>query len=370
MPSPAYSTWLEIDLSAIQNNIRQIAAAAGSPVMAVVKANGYGHGMVEVARAALEAGACGLGVARIDEALQLRQSGITQPVLVMGYCSPERAAEAAAQNIALTIYDFDLAKEYSAAAARAANTLRLHIKVDTGMGRLGVFPVDALEFTSYLNTLPNLGIEGIFTHFARADEPSLAETDLQIDRFLSVLSALSASGIRPRQVHAANSAGALNYPRAAFDFVRAGIAIYGLHPSPTSALSSSFRPALSWKAALASVKELPAGHGVGYTHRYITTQAERIGVLPVGYADGLRRQVGVNFALVGGVRVPVVGGVCMDQSMLKLDSVPSARAGDEVVLIGRQASESITAEEIGAAWGTINYEVVCALAARIARLYT
>lgn len=364
------STWLEVDLGAIQNNIRQIQSITKRPVMAVVKANGYGHGILAAAQAAEQAGARWLAVARIDEALQLRRAGVVLPLLVMGYCPPERVPEAAAGQVHLTVYDPDLSKAYAESARASGGRLRVHLKVDTGMGRLGVFPGDAVAMARLLAGLDSLQVDGIFTHFARADEPTRPETDQQIDRFLSVLDALEAVGLRPPLVHAANSAASLYFPRAYFDMVRPGISIYGLQPSPEAPLPEGFRAALSWKARLASVKELPPGSGVGYNYRYYTRGTETIGVVPVGYADGLRRKVGVNFALVGGSRVSVVGGVCMDQCMVRLDeAAPGAYPGDEVVLIGRQGDAAITAEEIGEAWGTINYEVVCGLSARVPRIY-
>jgi alanine racemase len=363
-----YSTWLEIDLGAVQNNVRRLRAISGRPVLAVIKANGYGHGIVEMARAAWTGGAAWLGVARINEALALREAGIDLPVLVLGYCSPEWVSRAIQERIHLTVHHPELAAAFSAQAAAVGGVLGVHAKFDTGMGRLGVFPEDGVPFIRGLHESAGLRLEGVFTHLARADEPEADTTDAQLDRFDTLIAALQAEGLRPGLVHAANSAATLFYPRARFDVVRPGIAIYGLHPSMDAPLPEGFRPALAWKARLISVKNLPAGHGVGYNFRYITQRDERIGVIPVGYADGFRRRIG-NFALVRGKRVAVVGGVCMDQCMLQLDAVPEARAGDEVVLIGAQGEARITAEEVGAAWGTVNYDVVCGLAARVPRVY-
>lgn len=364
----AFSTWLEIDLGAIRNNIQQMQAAAGRPVMAVVKANGYGHGLVEVGRAAQAAGAAWLGVARVDEAVALRKAGITLPVLVLGYSPPERVPEAIAHGFSLAIHDPQLIEGYAAQARAMGQVVRVHAKFDSGMGRLGVFPEDGLAFVQRICQTVGLELEGAFTHLARADEPAEQTTGWQIERFTRLVSALEEAHLRPPLVHAANSAAALYFPAARFDIVRAGIAIYGMHPSGDAPLPGTFRPALTWKAHLSSVKVLPAGHGIGYNYRYTTNGQERIGVIPVGYADGFRRRLG-NFALVGGKRVPVVGGVCMDQCMLRLDDVPGAALGDEVVLLGRQGSAVITAEEIGQAWGTVNYDVVCGLAARVPRVY-
>lgn len=364
-----FSTWLEIDLSAIRSNIQQIGAITGRPVMAVIKANGYGHGLIEAGRAGQAGGAAWLGVARVEEAIWLRKAGITTPILVLGFSAPERVAEAIANDVTLALPNHELAKAFAAQAGALGQSLRVHAKFDTGMGRLGVFPEDGLEFARLIHSMPELRMEGMFTHFASADDPVIATTDWQLDRFTRLVEALSAAGLRPPLVHAANSAASLYFPRARFDMVRAGIAIYGLHPSPDALLPAGFRTALTWKTQLASVKDLPANHGIGYNHRYVTTQPERIGVIPVGYADGFRRRLG-NFAIVGGKRVPVAGGVCMDQCMLQLDSVPEAKIGDEVVLIGRQGEAVITAEEVGQAWNTVNYDVVCGLTARVPRFYT
>jgi alanine racemase len=363
-----YSTWLEIDLGAIRNNIRQIQTVTGRPVMAIIKANGYGHGLVEVGRAVVSAGAAWIGVARLEEAGALRQAGIPLPILVLGFCSPERVPEALANQVSLSVHSVEIGQAFADRARSAGQKLRVQAKIDTGMGRLGVYPEDGLDFIHALQASPELLLEGIFTHMARADEPELETTDWQLDRFTKLLKSLDQAGLRPPLVHAANSAASLYFPAAHFDLVRPGISIYGLHPSPSAPLPPGFRPALTWKARLASIKNLPAGHGVGYNYRYTTGQVERIGVVPVGYADGFRRRLG-NIALVGGQRVAVVGGVCMDQCMLQLDGVPQARVGDEVVLLGQQDGAVITAEEVGQSWGTINYEVVCGLAARLPRVY-
>lgn len=362
-------TWLEIDQSAVRHNVRRLGEITSRRVMAIVKANAYGHGLVETARAALDGGATFLGVARLDEALALRRAGLAAPLLVLGLTLPERAPEAAAQAIRLTIFDPDLAHGFSTALQSAGLTLDVHAKFDTGMGRLGLFPEDGLEFVRLLHGLPGLRVEGVMTHLAEADDPPKNTTARQLARFEALAQTLTAAGLRPPLLHAANSAAALYFPQSRYDLVRPGIAIYGLHPSAGAPLPADFRPALSWKARLASVKTLPPGHGIGYNYRYVTTRAERIGVCPVGYADGLRRMVGANTVLVAGRRVPVVGGVCMDQCMLQLDAVPQARLGDEVVLIGSQGQERLTAEDLALAWGTVNYDVVCGLAARVPRIH-
>lgn len=364
----SFSTWLEIDLDAIRKNVQYLRTQTGAVVMAIVKANAYGHGLVEVARAASSAGAAWLGVARIDEALALRRAEINTPILVMGDTAPERVPEAVANHISLGLHFPEMIPAYAAQARSTGQPLCVHAKLDSGMGRLGVFPEEGMGFLYAILEHPEIKLEGMYTHFARADEPEQDTTRWQLERFTRLVHEVEAAGIRPALIHAANSAAALYFPGARFDMVRPGIAIYGLQPSSEAPLTDNFRPALTWKARLASIKELPENYGIGYGHRYTTSKQERIGVIQVGYADGLRRRLG-NIVLVGGKRVPVVGGVCMDQCMISLDSVPTAKIGDEVVLIGSQGNARISAEEIGQAWGSVNYDVVCGLSARVTRIY-
>jgi alanine racemase len=254
-------------------------------------------------------------------------------------------------------------------AQSSIDRLCIHVKVETGMGRLGIDASQAPDFIRWLNAQAGLRVEGIFTHFARADEPQASSTQQQIERFNNMIASWRVTNGSTPLIHASNSAGALNFPGARYDLVRIGNAIYGLHPSPETPLPAGFRPALTWKAHLVSIKQLPPGHDISYGSIYTTRSTERIGVIPVGYADGYRR-VDNQQVLVNGSRVPVVGRVCMDQCMLQLDGVPQAHIGDEVVLLGSQGQDQITAEELGNRWGTINYEVVCGLADRLPRLYT
>jgi alanine racemase len=363
-----YSTWVEVDLGAIKANVRWVREQAGVQVMAVVKANAYGHGALPVAQAALYAGATWCGVARIEEALALRLAGLDCPILLLGYTPPDRIGEAIAQRISLTVWDAEQIQQASTAAKEAGLSACLHLKVDTGMSRLGVRPEGALALAQELTAAPGIVFEGLFTHFARADEREKRPTQAQEHLFLGVLADLERADLRPRLVHAANSAASLSYPSARFDLLRLGIAMYGLHPSPETLLPQEFRPALAWKTVLSQVKVVPPGQGISYNHDYITSRAERIGTLPVGYADGIRR-TRPNQVLVGGVRVPVVGRVCMDQMMVLLDAVPEARQGDEVVIIGVQDNDQIRAEEVALRWDTNNYEVVCSISARVPRCY-
>jgi len=363
-----HSSWVEIDLSAIEENVRIIKTLTGANVMAVVKANAYGHGAVQVANAAIKGGAAWLGVARIEEALELRNAGFKQNIFVLGYIPPAHYKSAVDNQISLAVWDADQIDLLSNLCCSSNTTARLHLNVDTGMSRLGISNKMAVELASYLSEKSGVEFEGIFTHFARADERDQVPTELQEDRFLAVIDDLHKKNIRPQWVHASNSAASINRPLARFNMVRVGISIYGLHPSPDCMLPDGFQPALSWKATLCQVKEIPPGTGVGYGHEYITSKNEKIGTVPVGYADGIRRMKG-NRVLVRGRAAPVIGRVCMDQIMIQLDEVPSANVGDEVVIIGCQGGERISAENIAQRWGTINYEVVCGINTRVPRFY-
>jgi alanine racemase len=366
-PFLKHSTWVEVDLRAIESNVRYFVENTQARVMAVVKANAYGHGSGPAAKAAIRGGATWLGVARPEEALELRRSGMDVPILVLGLTPYRQMPEVIAAKVSMTVWDLQQVQVAAAAARNTVEHARLHLKVDTGMSRLGVEPEDAVATVQRIVQFPTVALEGVYTHFARADEHSRAPTEAQVHKLEQVLTGLDAARLRPALVHAANSAATLMHPGTQFDMVRVGISIYGLHPSVDCKLPASFWPALSWKAQLSQVKILPPGRGVSYGHTYHTHNREMIGTVPVGYADGFRRIEG-NEVLVGGQRVPVVGRVCMDQVLVQLDAIPTAKGGDEVVLIGEQGKERITAEEVAARWGTINYEVTSGIAARVPRV--
>jgi alanine racemase len=362
-----YSTWLEIDLNAIRDNTARIRQFTGREVMAVIKANAYGHGLIPAAQAANAGGATWCGTARVEEALALRRAGISSRLLVLGYTPPAKVPEAIAQNITLALVDEKLSEEYLQAAARIGGRLHAHIKVETGMGRLGMRIERIPAFLKRMQD-SDLLIDGIFTHFAQGDEVGCAYTYDQIQRFNQLLADLEAQGIKPPLVHAANSGAIFNYPESWYDLTRPGDVLYGMAPGPHTPLPAGYQPALSWKARLIMVHDFEPGHGISYGARYITKGKERIGVIPIGYGDGFRRVDGQQ-VLVGGRRVDVVGRVCMDQCMLQLDAVPNAKPGDEVVLIGRQGTEEISVDEVAARWNTINYEVTTGLAERLPRVY-
>jgi len=363
------ATWVEIDLACVERNARHLARLATVPLMAVVKANGYGHGAVSVASAALRGGAAWCGVARPEEALELRRGGLGCPILLLGWASPDALPELVALSVSLTVWSAAQVDEIAVVARGLGRKARLHLKVDTGMARLGLPLAETVELARRVAATQGVAQEGVFTHFACADDPNSPVTADQERQLGEVVSALTAAGIRPGLAHAANSAATLTRPTARFDLVRVGIALYGLEPSPLCPVPASLQPALAWKSVLTQVKVVPPGRGVSYGHAYTTTAHERIGTVAVGYGDGYRRADG-NVVLVGGQRVPVIGRVCMDQVLVQLDGAPAAQAGDEVVLIGSQAGEVLRTEDLARAWGTISYEVVCGITARVPRRST
>ena len=368
---PPRPTWIEVDLDAIAHNVRLLRQVTGEKValMAIVKADGYGHGAVRVAYTALNNGASRLGVACLSEALALRQAGIEAPILVLGYTPPWQAREMVDQGIDATVFDLETAQALGQAALALGRTARVHVKVDTGMSRLGLLPADVAPFLERLAELPGLAVEGIFTHFATADSADRRHCDEQWRRFRQLLAELEQRGLRPPLAHAANSAATLSMPQAHLDMVRVGIALYGLNPSAEVPCPPGFRPALSFKTRLAQVKTVPAGSCVSYGCTFRTARESRLAVIPVGYADGFRRAPQHwGQVLVRGQRAPIVGRVCMDQTIIDVTAIPEARQGDEVVLIGAQGDERITADEVAARLGTINYEVVSAILARVPRI--
>jgi alanine racemase len=371
---PDRPTWLEVDLEAIAGNVRGLQEIVGPGVglMAVLKADGYGHGAARVARTALNNGARMLAVACLAEAVTLRHAGIDGPILILGYTPPWQARDLLLNQVTPTVFDLDVAGALSRAVAAlrpASGTVPVHVKVDTGMARLGLAPYEVLPFVERLASLPGIDMEGIFTHFSTAENPDQTYARWQLDQFSQVLSQLTRAGLRPRLVHAANSAATLTLPASHFNLVRVGIALYGLAPGPEVPLPAGLRPAVQWKTQVAQVRCLPPGAFVGYGNTYRTERAQSIATIPVGYADGFRRApLHWPYVLVRGQRVPIVGRVSMDQTMLDVTEVPGVRQGDEVVLIGRQGDAEITVDQVAAALGTINYEVVSEILARVPRV--
>jgi Alr-MurF fusion protein len=367
-------TWVEIDLSAIGNNTRRMKSLVGPHVRLLVslKADAYGHGALKVARSVLHNGASMLGVATLSEATPLHEAGIDAPILVFGYVPLWQMREAVRLGITVTLYSIESAQALSRAALALGKTVKVHLKVDSGMARLGIRAEQSEEIVALAKetlALPNLELEGLYTHFAMADVSDQTHVRMQLQRFQHVLQVLEAQGLRPRIVHAANSAATLSLPEAHFDMVRPGIAIYGLAPSAEVRLPEGLRPALSFKTQVAQVKMVPAGECISYGCAYITERPTRVAVLPVGYADGFRRAPkNWGTVLIHGQEAPIIGRVCMDQCMVDVTHLPQTRIGDEVVLIGRQGTATLTAEQVAERLGTINYEVVAEILARVPRV--
>lgn len=364
----SFATWVEVDLNVLKNNIEILQRTTRTPMMAVVKANGYGHGFMPITRTAERAGITWFGVARARMAVKMRQEGIKGNILVLGYIAPERIEEMICLNVSLTVWTKEHLDLISAAAQKCQTPAKLHLLVDSGMGRLGCLPEQSLEMAQAISSSKDFIFEGLFSHLARADETDPAPTRLQQETFNKVISGLTQAELLPEIIHLANSAGSLAHPTTHHNLVRPGIIIYGLAPSPAVQLPEGLEPILSWKSVLASIKELPPNHGVSYGHAYITKEKELIGVIPVGYADGYRRVPG-NHVLINGHKAPIIGRVCMDQFMVKLEGIPNPQVGDEVVLIGKQGNLAISADDLAEVWQTINYEVTCGIGARVPRVY-
>lgn len=364
-------THAEIDLDLIQHNVRALRRMApDSAFMAVVKADGYGHGAVPVALAALEAGASWLGVAVAEEGVTLREAGITAPILIFGYVPPEQADLVVAHDLRAAVFHRDIARALSEAARRAGRKATVHLKIDTGMGRVGVKPEAAVDFARLLRHDPHLDFEGVFTHLATADEPDNDFAARQLQAFDGALQALREAGLEPPVRHACNSAGLMLHPAGHYDLVRGGIAIYGLEPDPAVSWPADLKPALTWRTRVGFIKTVEPGTPVSYGCTYRAQGRERIASLPIGYADGLSRHLSnKGEVLIGGRRCPIVGRVCMDQTMVRVPDDLEVQVGDEVVIIGQQGAESITAGEMAGRIGTINYEVVCAISKRVPRVY-
>lgn len=372
-------TQAEINLDHLCDNVEAFREALpeGMKLLACVKANAYGHGAVETARGLEQYGVDYLSVAFLDEALELRQHGIKLPILVLGYTPPEGVAVAWEHDITITLYSREVLDAIrNLNAGTSTGKLRVHIKIDSGMGRLGLLPGnDAVAFVQEVASLDQVMLEGMFTHFAKADEADKTYTLEQYRRFQSVVETLRDQGCVIPIIHTANSAAAIDTPNLSYDMVRVGISLYGLYPSTeVNHQVVKLSPVLTLKTKAVLVKTLPPHWGISYGTRYVTQENERIATLPIGYADGFSRMLtGKAQVLVRGRRVPVVGTICMDQCMVSLQSfaeeAEEIQVGEEVVLIGHQSGECITVDEVAAQLGTIPYEVICMMAHRIPRIY-
>ncbi len=365
-------TRLEIDLSALEENARRLRAKTPKTalLMAVVKADAYGHGAAQAARAAIRGGADWLAVAIPEEGVALREAGLDAPLLVLGGIAKEGAEAAAAYGLSQAVFDAETVRYLDEAAARRGTTLGLHVKVDSGMGRIGVRDEAALNrLVAAIDAAKHVRLEGVFTHFATSDDEDLSFAREQARRFEAITATTRAS--HPDAiVHACNSAALLRCPEYAYGMVRAGIALY-CDPNLPGGEGAGLREAMRWTTRAVYVKEVEPGESVSYGRRFVAERPTRVMTLPLGYADGYRRCLGgTASALVRGRRAPVIGRVCMDQIMLDVTDVPDAAVGDEVVLLGAQGNERISAREFAGWLGTIEYEVFLSPTARVPKVYT
>ena len=355
-------TWIEVNLDAIAQNVRNIKQLIGEKkeLMAVVKGNAYGHGILDVSSVVLNNGATRLAVARLEEGIFLRKARIAVPILILGLTLKQQAELLVSYNITPTVCEYEMIEKLSESAIKEDKVVKVHLKVDTGMGRIGIFPNHILDFVKKVKALKNIEIEGIFTHFSVADEKDKTYTEEQFKKFIEVLTILEKEGIKIPVKHVGNSATLLDLPYMWLDLVRPGISIYGLYPSREVQKTVKLIPAHSFKTRIVFLKELPAGECISYGRTYATTKRRtKIASLPIGYADGYNRLLSnQGEVLVRGRRFPVIGRVCMDQCMIDVTNLPQVKIGDEVVLWGRQGQEEITVEEIAEKIGTINYEIV------------
>ncbi len=390
---PPRPTWLEIDLSAIAANVGQLRCVVGEScrLMAVVKGNAYGHGdgfsAAPVARAALAAGADRLAVACLSEGVALRQAGVRAPILVLGYTPAWQADQLLRHDLTATVYELEIVQAL-AQLATSQQLARIHVKINTGMNRLGIAPHQAVDFFSALQTFAHVEVEGVFTHFSTSDELDKSFALTQFARFQAVLAALKEQNLRPPLAHAANSAAIFALPQTHLQMVRSGIALYGLHPEPISSrLPAGFQPALSWRARVAQVMALAPGESVSYGREFIAERPMRAAVIPVGYADGFpRRPHHWGHLLIHGQPAPILGRVCMDQTIVDITHIDGlangdgangdgaaatkrVQQGDEVVLLGQQGAATLSVDEAAARVGTNNYDIVSRILPRVPRIY-
>ncbi len=370
MQQNQHRTWAEIDLAVIEKNFHNIQKYVGNkPVMAVVKADAYGHGSVRVARRLERAGAARFAVATVDEAVELREQGIRLPILILGYVDEADAPLVARYDLAAPVYDTETAVLFSQAAQRTGRTIRVHFKLDTGMTRLGFAAgPDTVDQICRLSALPGLLAEGLFTHFAVSDTPDGQDfTAQQVDAFRAVAEGLEQAGLHIPVKHCANSGGVLQYKESYFDMVRAGILLYGYYPDPGLPRPIALQPAMTLKARVVQVRPVEPGRTVSYGRTYTVPHPLREAVLSIGYADGyLRTGSGRAHVLVDGCKAPVLGRICMDMCMVALPDEARVRRGDAVTIFG---PAGVTADDVAQAADTIPYEVLCAVSARVPRIY-
>jgi len=368
-------TWAEIDLGAIRHNLKEIrrhvrAGEKNAPkIMVVVKANAYGHGLIEIARTLERQDVQYLGVATLDEAIALREEGIKISILVLGTILPEEADVALGYDVAITVCNKDLAWKLNQKAEAAGKVVPVHIKIDTGMGRIGVWYEQAFEFVKMLKDLKNIRMEGIYTHFASASRDNLF-TLYQLDAFENLIKKLARENIQFDYRHAANSIALIDLRKSHFNLVRPGIIVYGMYPKRSFVKILKLKAALSLKTRIVYIKDVPKGRSISYGRTFITEKDTRIATLPIGYADGYARILSNRASvLIAGQKAPVIGKVTMDQTMVEVGHIKGVKIGDEAVLIGRQENAEMRTEEIARVGRTIPYEIVCSITNRVPRVY-
>jgi alanine racemase len=372
---PSHRCWAEVSLDALRDNLAWIRHRVGRrvKVLTVVKADAYGHGLKQIAAVLMQSGTDYFGVANLAEARAIHSVGAGWPVLMLGACLPDEVQDAVRDHVLPTISSLAEARAFSAAAERLGTRARVHVKVDTGMGRLGAGPEEAVDLAGRIAALPGLELEGIYTHFASAGDDAVF-TRAQAKRFRTVLNALTLAGMRPPLVHASNSAALLYEPDTTFNLVRPGLLVYGIVPPgcrrQETSLRRRLRPALSFHARVSLVKEIPKGASLSYGRAFMAPRKLRVATITAGFADGYLR-AGSNRAevLIRGRRCRVLGRITMDQTLADVSRVPAVSNGDEVVLIGQQGGETITASELASWCGTIPWEVLTGITYRVPRIY-
>lgn len=362
--------WVEVDLDALAVNIAEVRRRVGPQVkiLLIVKADAYGHGSVEVAREAVRDGVYMLGVATVDEGKELRAAGLEAAILVLSPVLEDEIPGILDFELRTTVPDLHFARDLSAAASQRGKIVPVHLEIDTGMGRSGLNADAAVPIVLEASRLPGILVEGVYTHFPVSDT-DLAFTRAQLDRFLDIVGKIRSAGVRPHLVHASNSAGVLELTAAHLDMVRPGGMLYGCLPDPGLAMPEPLRRVMSFHARLVQVRALPAGSGISYGRDFITSRDTVVGVVPVGYGHGLSRAYSGGSMLFRGRRVPILGRITMDMTMVDLGGFESPQVGEEVVVFGRQGTEEITVDEIGARTGVIGYEVLCGISKRVVRVY-
>ena len=371
--------WVEVNLEAIRRNLARFRRHIGSDVliMAVVKANAYGHGAIEVARTALNSGAKYLGVSNVDEGISLRRAGIIAPIIVLSEPPQETIQALLHYQLTPAVHSAEFALAFGEAAVALDRIAPFHLKIDTGMNRVGVHYADAPDLLRTIDFHRGIQLQGVFTHFATADEVDTFEFSRQYERFMQALEEMRYMGIDPGIVHAANTAATIRYKQTHFDMVRIGIGMYGMHPSEVTKSMIELYPAMSVYARVSMVKSVQMGEGVSYGMRYRSPGNVLIGTLPLGYADGLSRELSEKMkVLLHGRRLPQVGNICMDMMMFEADQRNVAgrpaiqpQIGDEVVIVGQDQGERISLDELAEILGTINYDMACRLGERLERIY-